>query len=401
MPSPLSEQKATAIAGAIFFVNILDFMMVMPMGPFFSQALHFPEAQLGWVGGAYTFAAAFSGLAASFFLDRFDRRKALAVTALGLVIGTVAGAYATDFTTLMLARILAGCFGGPVASVALSILTDVVEPQHRGRAIGRAMTAFSVASVLGVPAGLYLAQLGGWRLPFFAVAGLGLVVGAVSVAMLPPLNAHVARAKQRSNADHFLILKDPMVGLALLCTGLVMFTGFSLIPNLPAFMIHNVGVAPQHLGALYAIGGGVSVATLLITGPLVDKLGVLKVAVTGTLVFLSILTAMFGFEQPLGPAWAMFIFFMMGMGIRNITNQAQNSKVPLPEQRAGFQSLNNAAQHLASAVGAVTSTLFLTSAPDGRLLGLRSVALLSGGVALAYPFLAVNLEKRLKKRGER
>jgi predicted MFS family arabinose efflux permease len=401
MPSPLSERKATAIAGAVFFVNILDFMMVMPLGPFFSQSLHFPEAQLGWVGGSYTFAAALAGLGASFFLDRFDRRKALAVTLLGLVIGTVAGAFATSFYSMLAARILAGCFGGPAASVAVSILTDVVAPQHRGRAMGRAMTAFSVSSVLGVPAGLYLAQWGTWQTPFYAVAALGLLVGAISVALLPPLNAHVARAKQRSHADHFLLLKDPLVGLALLCTGLVMFTGFSLIPNLPAFLIHNLGVPADHLGLLYAVGGSVSVATLLITGPLVDKAGVLKVATVGTLIFLGTLAAVFGTDTALIPAWAIFVFFMMGMGIRNITNQAQNSKVPLPEQRAGFQSLNNAAQHLASAIGAVASTQFLSSSPDGHLLGLRQVALLSGLVALGYPFLAVSLEKRLKARGER
>ena len=401
MPSPLSEQKATAIAGAILFVNTLDFMMVMPMGPYFSQALHFPEAQLGWVGGSYTFAAAFAGLAASFFLDRFDRRKALAVTVLGLVIGTVAGAFATSFHSMLAARVLAGCFGGPAASVAISILTDVVEPQHRGRAMGRAMTSFSVSAVLGVPAGLYLAQLGGWRMPFFAVAALGLVVGVISVALLPPLRGHVAKAKQRSHRDHFELLKDPAVGLALLCTAVAMYSAFSLIPNFPAFLIHNLGVPPEHLGVLYAIGGSFSVITLLLTGPLVDKVGVMKVTVAGTLIFLVALIAMFATDHALLPVWALFIVFMMGTGIRNVTNQAQNSKVPLPEQRAGFQSLNNASQHLASAVGAVASTLFLTSAPDGHLQGLQQVALLSGAVALSYPFLAVNLEKRLKKRGER
>jgi predicted MFS family arabinose efflux permease len=401
MPQRLTERRAIWIAGGVFFVNILDFMIVMPLGPFFSPALGIPEAQLGWVGGSYTFAAAAAGLASSFFLDRFDRRSALGAALLGLVLATLAAAFATGFWSMIAARVLAGAFGGPAASVALSILSDAVPPERRGRAIGRASIAFSMSSVLGVPAGLYLALWGGWQMPFYAVAALGLLVGALSVLALPRLDGHVEAALRRSHRDHFELLKDPHVGLALLCTGLVMFTGFSLIPNLPAFLLHNMAVAPANLGSLYAIGGVVSVGTLLLTGPLVDRLGAARIATAGTLIFVATLGVVFGPAQPWLPAWAIFIFFMMGMGTRNITNQAQNSKVPRPEQRAGFQSLNNAAQHLASGLGAAFSTLLLHSAPDGRLLGLRSVALASGAVALAYPWWALSLERRLKRRGER
>ena len=54
-------------------------LIVMPMGPDFAKALLIPESHLGYVGGAYTAAACVSGLLGSLFLDKFDRRKALAV----------------------------------------------------------------------------------------------------------------------------------------------------------------------------------------------------------------------------------------------------------------------------------------------------------------------------------
>jgi predicted MFS family arabinose efflux permease len=54
------------------------------------------------------------------------------------------------------------------------------------------MSAFSVASELGVPAGLELARAGGWRLPFFSVAGLGLAVAGSALALMPPMRGHLS-----------------------------------------------------------------------------------------------------------------------------------------------------------------------------------------------------------------
>ncbi len=172
-----SERQIVVCVGAAQFVNILDFMIVMPLGPDFATALGIPLSQLGWIGGAYTAAACVSGAAGAFFLDRFDRKKALAVALLGLFAGTLSGAFARGLASLMLARIVAGAFGGPATSLSYSIIADQIPAERRGKAMGAVMGAFAVASVLGVPAGLELARLGGWRLPFIAVAALGGVLG--------------------------------------------------------------------------------------------------------------------------------------------------------------------------------------------------------------------------------
>jgi predicted MFS family arabinose efflux permease len=395
----LSEGRATFIAGAVFLINVLDFMIVMPLGPFFAPALGIPESQLGWVGGSYTFAAAIAGLGASVFLDRIRRRTALALTLGGLTLSTFACAFAWNFPSLIAARVLAGAFGGPAAGVAIALLSDAVPPNRRGRAMGRAMMAFSIAAVLGVPAGLFLADFGGWRAPFIAVAGLGVVAGLFSVASMrgEPVR-HDSSGVPGPRA--WALLKDPLAILALACSSLIMFSGFSVIPNIPIFLVQNVGVPKGSLGALYAAGGAVSVVTLLTVGPLVDRLGAVRIAIVGTAIFLATLFAMFGTESPLVAPWVIFVFFMMGMGVRNITNQAMGSKVPPPAVRAGFQSLNNAAQHLASGLGAVASTRLLHTGEGGRLVGLGKVAILSAIAAALYPVFAGILERRLKHRGE-
>ena len=113
-PAPIrSERTIIFLFSSIQFINILDFMMVMPLGPDFAASLSIPLSHLGWIGGSYTAAAAISGMAAASFLDRFDRRKALAVAMLGLVIGTLMGGLATGLGSLIAARVVAGAFGGP------------------------------------------------------------------------------------------------------------------------------------------------------------------------------------------------------------------------------------------------------------------------------------------------
>ena len=123
MSSPARRELAIVLlVAAVQFVNILDFVMVMPMGPDFASALHIPASRLGLIGGSYTAAAAVAGLAGSLFLDRFDRRPALGLAMLGLVIGTALGGLATDLATLMIARMVAGAFGGPATSLSFSIV---------------------------------------------------------------------------------------------------------------------------------------------------------------------------------------------------------------------------------------------------------------------------------------
>src|ERR1700682_2070878 len=137
MPSPARRALAVVLlVAAVQFVNILDFVMVMPMGPDFAAALGIPSSRLGLIGGSYTAAAAVAGLVSSLFLDRFDRRPALGISMVGLVVGTALGGLAKDLTTLMIARMVAGAFGGPATSLAFSIVAGGGPPQARGRPAG-------------------------------------------------------------------------------------------------------------------------------------------------------------------------------------------------------------------------------------------------------------------------
>ena len=428
LPGP-DEQRVVLLVALVQLVNILDFMMVMPLGPYFAEALHFPRSEVGYVGTAYTAAAGLSGLVGALFLDRFDRRRALLVSMLGLTAATALGGFAVDLPTLLLARVLAGLFGGPATSVALAIVADIVPPERRGRALGTVMTAFSVASVLGVPFGLTLADLGGWRAPFFGVAALGVLAFGYTHLRLPSLRGHIlAGAPTPRLGGLGALFGDRLAWLALSTTALVMMGSFALIPTIAGYLDANLEFPKAMLKLLYFAGGLVTIFTIRRAGRIVDRLGAFPVSVVGTLVLCSVIW--FGFVvydradtaalvhaaaggplditvrvggaslplAALAPMVVLFVGFMFSMSIRNVAQGATMTKVPRPQQRAAFMSLQSAVQHFASAAGALLSSLLLRDGPDGMLVGMPRVAGTSIFLAACVPWLLRQVERGIARR---
>jgi predicted MFS family arabinose efflux permease len=380
-----AESRLLLVIAAVQFVNILDFMMVMPLGPDFARELGIAPAHLGVIGGSYTAAAAISGILCSTFLDRFDRRRALLVAMAGLGVGTALGALSWSLPSLLAARVLAGVFGGPATALSLSIVADAVPASRRGRAMGVVMGAFSIASVLGVPAGLELATLGGWRLPFFVVAGLGLAVLVAAATLLPPMRGHIGRGGPVTPLRELVGRRTVVACLA--ATGVMNAAGFALIPNISPFLLMNVGYPREHLGLLYMLGGATSFVCLRIAGPLVDRYGSFVLFAAGSLLLAFIVPLGFYSDHPFIPAVLLFPLMMGSMSVRNVAFQSLSSLIPGPDERARFQSAQSAVQHLAAAAGAMISSLLLDAAVTDRLEGMERIVVFT--VALSLSLLPV------------
>lgn len=403
MPKDTSENAATLqlerrivfLIGVIQFVNVLDFMMVMPMGPDFADALGIATSHIGAVGGAYTAAAAVAGIIGSLFLDRYDRRSALALAMLGLALGTAAGGFATGLGTLLGARVLAGAFGGPATSISLAIIADVVPPERRGKALGAVMAAFSLASVLGVPAGLELARHWGFRAPFFTLAGVGLVTTFLAIRLLPPMTRHLGQSRPKG----FLPTFDRLTLLSLSNTAVVMVGVFSIVPNLSTFVQHNLGYPREQLGLLYLVGGAASFLSMRIVGRMVDKWGPVPLVLVGTAFHVVALHTAFISPKDTLPVLIIFTLYMLSGSVRMVPIQTLASQVPQPDQRARFMSAQSAVQHMASALGALLGSTFLIAEPSGHLLGMDKIAWGAVVAACIAPIFVTLLARGLRARG--
>lgn len=390
------ERRIILLVGSIQFVNVLDFMIVMPMGPDFAAALDISTAHMGLIGGIYTAAAAVSGIIGSLFLDRFDRKKALTVAMLGLALGTAAGGFATGLYSLLVARILAGVFGGPATSLSLAIVTDAVPPARRGKALGSVMAAFSLASILGVPAGLELSGRFGFRAPFFTLAVVGLFITTLATRLLPSMTKHLERPRAKGLLPSF----DRLTLLALTNTSLVMMGVFAIVPNISAYVQHNLGYPRELLGMLYLVGGIASFIALQIAGVLVDRFGAFPLVVAGTIFHLLALDFLFLNPWESVPIFLIFTLYMLSGSVRMVPMQTLATQVPSAETRARFMSAQSAVQHLASAFGAFLGSLILVAHPDGTLVGMDGLALGAAVLAAAVPLSVLFLERGLKARAK-
>ncbi|KAA0213799.1 MFS transporter [bacterium] len=409
-----SERVIVLLIAAIQFINILEFMIVMPLGPDFARSLAIPTNQLGLIAGSYTFAGAVSGIIGSFFLDRFDRRIALAFAMAGLVAATALGGLAVNFETLLGARVLAGVFGGPATSLALAIVSDVIPVERRGRALATVMTAFSVASIFGVPIALEVAHVFDWRAPFFAVSAMGLLTSAGALWLLPPMKLHF-RAAGMPRASAREIFFRPLPLLAFAAMTCMMISAFLLIPSIPPYVVFNLGYQGEAwltdwvaglgmdyqfstLGPLYMIGGLASLALMQVCGRLTDRIGATAMSWAGAFLMAFVVYAGFVNYQPWLSVMGFFVGFMGSGSLRGVPSRTLDSRIPRPQERAGFMSAQSAVQHISLALAAVSSSFILYELPDKSLAGVELAGWLSIAFALAMPLFITLIERRLRRR---
>src|SRR3954465_7321794 len=140
--SLIHEGWLLGVLAAIQFTAVLDFMIIMPLGPQYMRVFQINPSQFGLIVSAYAIAAGISGIIAGFFLDRFDRKRAMLVLYAGFTFGTLFCAMAPTYPTLVAARVVAGAFGGVTMGLVMAVIGDVIPEARRGRAMALSCRPF-------------------------------------------------------------------------------------------------------------------------------------------------------------------------------------------------------------------------------------------------------------------
>lgn len=367
-----SRYQALLIALLAFtqFTIILDFIIMSPLGAILMPALDITATQFGVAVSAYAFSAGISGVLAAGFADRFDRKRLLLFFYVGFTLGTMLCAAAQNYHVLLLGRIVTGLFGGVIGSVVLAIVTDLFPLNLRGRVMGFIQTAFAASQVLGIPAGLFLANHWSWQICFVAIVGLSIVTITVIAFAMEPVDAHL-KLKQDRNAFHHLIATvfEPRYTLAFAVTTLLATGGYMLMPFSSAFTVHNLGIDMAHLPTIYLVSGLFSIVTGPLVGRASDAFGKYPTFVFGcvmTVVMVLIYTHLG--HVSLVTAIVVNVLMFVGIFSRMIPSQAVMSAIPDATQRGSFSAVSASLQQLSGGLGSVLAGAIIAQAPDGALL---------------------------------
>ena len=389
------EKILLFILACIQFTNIMDFMIMMPLGPQLMRIFNINPQEFSIIVSSYTISAGIFGFLGAFFIDKFDRKNALLYIYIGFTVGTFACAIAPTYHLLLIARILTGMFGGVLGALVLSIIGDAIPLDRRATAMGFVMAAFSFASVIGVPFGLLLATSFSWHMPFFLLSFLGLIVTLLIYMYIPNMKDHLVKKKAGENPFTFLIniANNGNQVRALLLMVCLMISQFSYISLLSPYLVANVGFTEHDLTYIYLIGGAVTIFTSPLVGKLADKFGRTKVFIVfSTLAIIPLLIITNLGTTPIFLVVIITTFNFVFISGRMIPGSTMITATVLPQNRGGFMSINSSVQQLSSGLAAFLAGIMVHKSSSGLWENYNYV----GYMALVASIIAIGLSTTIK-----
>lgn len=377
------------------FSHIVDFMIMMPLGPQLMRMFEITPKQFGLLVSSYTFAASLSGFLAAFFVDRFDRKKTVLFFYSGFALATLLCALSPNYYSLLVTRAMTGAFGGILGSLIFAIVGDSIEAARRGSAMGIVMGAFSIASIFGVPFSLYLANTFSWHAPFFFLGLVSLLIVGVAGKQLPAVNAHLQKGMKHDSPVQtlFRVATDSNQLLALCFLFLLVMGQFTVIPFMSPSFVANGGLSEAQLPLIYLFGGVVSMVTSPLVGRAADKYGkkrVFTIGALGSIIPLYLITNM-------GPSSVYYLIpvsclFFLGMGARMVPAMSMVTSTVKMQYRGSFMSLSSSTQQMSAAFASFIAGLIVVKSETGTLENYDIV----GYIAIIGTILAVLAARMMK-----
>jgi predicted MFS family arabinose efflux permease len=358
-----------ALLAFLQFSIILDFMIISPLGAIIMPDLNITPQRFGEIVSAYAFSAGVSSLLAAGFADRFDRKRFLLFFYCGFIAGTAFCAIAPNYPLLLLARVVTGVFGGVIGSVVLAIATDLFPLQMRGRVMGVAQTAFSASQVLGIPAGLYVANLWNWHATFLAIICISIPVSLIIVLYMKPVAGHLALRQDDSPWRHLTgTLLVPRYMLAFATTALLVTGGYMLMPFGSVFTVNNLGIALTDLPTVYLVSGVFTIFTGPLVGRASDAFGKFRTFVFGcALSIVMVLVYTHLGRVSLVTVIVVTVLMFVGIFSRMIPSQALMSAIPEITKRGSFNAVSSSVQQFSGGIASVLAGLVIAQSPGGDL----------------------------------
>lgn len=369
--NPVQEKRLLRSLSGIQFSNILDVMIIMPLAPMLMRTFHLTAVQFGLLVSAYTFMAAVTSIIAAMVIDRFDRRRVMLSFFAAFIVATALCAVAPSYHLLLLARGLAGMFGGVLGSLVHVYIADCIPYERRGQATGKVTAAFSVAVVLGVPVSLLLVNHTGlgWRAPFILVALVGMVIWWMAHKAIPSIPTRITDQRlSQTLVPIKRVLAQHNHWRAFAFMFLLMLGGFTVIPYITLYSTLNLHFPETLLPLLYLSGGLFTFFTSQWFGRLADLHGKARVfRVIAVLAMLPILAMTNVTDIPWWGVLCITTPFFVFVSGRFVPGMAIISSAGVPHLRGTFMSVNSAVQSIGSSIATLIAGFIITINPQGLL----------------------------------
>ncbi|BAH32714.1 MFS transporter [Rhodococcus erythropolis] len=371
---------ALALGG--FGIGTTEFV-AMGLLPEMASGLGVSEPIAGHVISAYALGVVVGAPLIAALTARVPRRTLLIALMVAFTVGNAASVFAPSYTTLMMARFVAGLPHGAYFGVAALVAAHLAEPGKRAKAVAMVMMGLSVANVIGVPVAAWIGQALGWRSAFALVAVIGVATVAPLFVWIPrldgmPVTNPITELGALGRVQVWMTLIVGMVGFGgmfavytYISTTLTDVSGLgaSFIPL--ALMLYGLGMVAGNFVGGYLADRALMKGLFLSMGSLVVILAVFVIAVRN-------------------PYTALVFVFLIGLAGSSMVPGLQTRLMDVAEDAQTLAaSLNHAALNIANAFGAWIGGVVIAAgygytapAAVGSLLAVAGLVVLAVAVIL-------------------
>jgi DHA1 family inner membrane transport protein len=342
-----------ALAIGAFAIGTTEFV-VMGMLPEIAEGLGVSVSAVGILISAYAVGVVLGAPTLTAIGLRFTPRQTLVALMVVFVVGNTLSALAPGYGLLVAARVLTALAHGSFFGVGAVAARRLVPPDRSARAISLMITGLTLANVIGVPLGTFVAQQASWRIVLGAIAVIGLVTIAGLLAWMPgdagePTDLRgELRAFRRGQV--WLVLGLTMIGFSAL---------FSVYSYVSPILTDLGGIPSGWVTPVLALFGIGSTVGTLVGGRLGDRYGfsfvaVGLVAMTGVLVAFAFLA-----RTPVLAVTLLVLFGTLSFALGPVVQNAVIEAAAVPGGSL-VSAANQAAFNIANALGAALGALVIS-----------------------------------------
>lgn len=256
----------TILVALSFMLGMSEFIMVGIL-PDIAAGLKVSEVTVGNLVSLFALVYAPVTPLGSALSARFPR-FATHLTLVGVfLLGNVLCAFAPNYGVLVIARILIALVSGTLVAIAMTYAPDVTTERYRTKFIAWVFSGFSIASVVGVPVGTWVANVFGWRWAFHLVNVLTVVLIVLMVIVLPR-NSHIVKI---GVLPQFRLFFDRRIQLGVLDVVFGAAASYVFYTYLTPIMRDEVHVPERYLSVGLVIFGAACLWSNLYGGKLADR----------------------------------------------------------------------------------------------------------------------------------
>ena len=378
-----------AIALGTFGIGTTEFV-IMGMLPIVAADLGVDVPTAGQYVSFYALGVVVGAPLLTALTVRVARRWTLVGLLVLFTLGNLLSAFAPTHGALLATRFLAGLPHGAFFGVGLLVAASLVAPDRRGRAMGTVVLGLTVANVVGVPAGTFIAQQLGWRWTFAAIALIG-VAATIAVGILAPRKERDTAVTGSLRAELAAFARPQvLLTLAVVIFGLGgLFASYSYV----APMLTDVsGLAESSVPWILVLVGVGMTAGSYLGGRMSDR-STLATLTGGLVVTIAALLALAVFLD--SPVAAVALLVLLGFGSLSLGPAIQ---MRIVEQAGGAPTMVSAgvqsAFNLANTIGAWLGGVVIAAGAGLRAPNVAGAALAAVGLALVGASALLELRQR-------